>query len=95
MRVLERVAERGAYASRALDAELSRAGLDARDAALATEIVYGALRVLPELDRRIAAHLTPRPAHARRLRARRAARRLLPARLTRRACRRTRSSTRA
>jgi 16S rRNA (cytosine967-C5)-methyltransferase len=55
--VLERVAERGAYASRALDAELARAGLDARDAGLATEIVYGALRVLPALDARIAAFL--------------------------------------
>jgi 16S rRNA (cytosine967-C5)-methyltransferase len=57
IRVLERVAERGAYASRALDAELARAKLADRDAALATEIVYGALRVLPELDRRIALHL--------------------------------------
>jgi 16S rRNA (cytosine967-C5)-methyltransferase len=57
LRVLLRVAEDGAYASRALDAELTRAGLDARDAALATEIVYGTLRVLPELDRRIAAFL--------------------------------------
>jgi 16S rRNA (cytosine967-C5)-methyltransferase len=59
--VLHRVAERGAYASRALDAELSRAALPERDAALATEIVYGALRVLPELDRRIAPHLRRAP----------------------------------
>ncbi|MFI5308672.1 MAG: transcription antitermination factor NusB [Polyangiales bacterium] len=57
VRVLERVAERGAYASRALDAELGRARLQPRDAALATEIVYGALRVLPALDARIAARL--------------------------------------
>jgi 16S rRNA (cytosine967-C5)-methyltransferase len=56
--VLERVANGGAYASRALDAELSRAQLQVRDAALATEIVYGSLRVLPELDRVIAARLT-------------------------------------
>ena len=55
--VLERVAEQGAYASRALDAELSRAHLDARDAGLATEIVYGTLRVLPALDGRIASFL--------------------------------------
>ncbi|HKU36757.1 MAG TPA: transcription antitermination factor NusB, partial [Polyangiales bacterium] len=50
-RVLERVLGQGAYASRALDAELSRNKLAPRDAALATEIVYGALRVLPALDR--------------------------------------------
>ncbi len=55
--VLERVADHGAYASVTLDAELSRAKLAPRDAGLATEIVYGALRVLPELDRAIAAHL--------------------------------------
>jgi 16S rRNA (cytosine967-C5)-methyltransferase len=61
VRVLERVAEGGAYASRALDAELSRSRLDPRDAGLATEIVYGALRVLPALDRRIAAHLKRDP----------------------------------
>jgi 16S rRNA (cytosine967-C5)-methyltransferase len=57
IRVLERVAERGAYASRALDAELGRAHLPDRDAALATEIVYGALRVLPEIDRAYGVHL--------------------------------------
>lgn len=61
VRVLQRVAEQGAYASLALDAELSRAGLDRRGAALATAVVYGTLRVLPLCDRRIAAHLT-RPA---------------------------------
>jgi 16S rRNA (cytosine967-C5)-methyltransferase len=55
--VLERVTDKAAYASRALDAEIERAGLDPRDAALATEIVYGALRVLPALDRAIASHL--------------------------------------
>jgi 16S rRNA (cytosine967-C5)-methyltransferase len=61
--VLERVAEQGAYASRALDAELARARLQTRDAALATEIAYGALRVLPELDARLAAYLRrPLPA---------------------------------
>ncbi|HEX4351779.1 MAG TPA: transcription antitermination factor NusB [Polyangiales bacterium] len=56
--VLERVIDKAAYASRALDAELSRAHLDPRDAALATEIVYGTLRVLPALDRAITAQLT-------------------------------------
>jgi 16S rRNA (cytosine967-C5)-methyltransferase len=55
--VLERVIDKGAYASRALDAELSRARLDPRDSGLTTEIVYGALRVLPALDRAIASHL--------------------------------------
>jgi 16S rRNA (cytosine967-C5)-methyltransferase len=55
--VLLRVSEDGAYASRALDAELARARLDPRDAALATEIVYGALRVLPRLDAAYGAHL--------------------------------------
>ena len=55
--VLERVTDKGAYASRALDAEIARAQLDARDASLATEIVYGALRVLPALDAAIAGRL--------------------------------------
>ncbi|MEY4578629.1 MAG: hypothetical protein RL701_3332 [Pseudomonadota bacterium] len=55
--VLERVTDEGAYASRALDAELNRAQLEARDAGLATEIVYGSLRVLPELDRIVATRL--------------------------------------
>jgi 16S rRNA (cytosine967-C5)-methyltransferase len=55
--VLLRVATDGAYASRALDAELARARLDPRDAGLATEIVYGALRVLPTLDAAYGAHL--------------------------------------
>lgn len=52
-RVLHRVASKGAYATPTLDAEIRRAGLDPRDAALASEIVYGALRVLPSLDRTI------------------------------------------
>lgn len=50
-RVLHRVASKGAWAAPTLDAEIRRAGLEERDAALATEIVYGALRVLPSLDR--------------------------------------------
>ena len=56
--VIERVTDDAAYASRALDAELKRAQLEARDNALATEIVYGTLRVLPALDERIAQALT-------------------------------------
>ncbi|HJL14016.1 MAG TPA: transcription antitermination factor NusB [Sandaracinaceae bacterium LLY-WYZ-13_1] len=56
-RVLFRVAEEGAYASPALDAEIARAGLDRRDAALATELVYGTLRALPAVDRVLDARL--------------------------------------
>ncbi len=60
-RVLERVAAEGAYASRALDAELSRAAIDERDARLATEIVYGTLRTLPALDAALGQHLNRAP----------------------------------
>ncbi len=59
--VLERVFDKGAYAAPALDAELSRARVDPRDAALVTEIVYGTLRVLPALDEAIAARVTQDP----------------------------------
>jgi 16S rRNA (cytosine967-C5)-methyltransferase len=59
--VLYRVAEDGAYASRVLDAELSRARLDPRDAALATEIVYGTLRALPAMDAAYSGHLRRAP----------------------------------
>jgi len=55
--VLHRVCDDGAYAMRALDAELSRARVDPRDAALATETVYGALRVLPALDAALSPYL--------------------------------------
>lgn len=55
-RVLLRVWEEGAFAAAALDAELARsAGLDPRDAALATELVYGVLRAQGFLEARIAA----------------------------------------
>jgi 16S rRNA (cytosine967-C5)-methyltransferase len=57
MRVLHRVDVDKAFASLALDAEIARTTTDVRDAALATEIVYGSLRVMPDLDRAIAAHL--------------------------------------
>lgn len=56
-RVLHRVAVEEAWATPALDAEIARARLDRRDAALATEITYGALRVLPRLDAAVDAHL--------------------------------------
>ena len=56
-RVLARVDEDRSFASAALQAELSRAvQLEPRDRALATEIVYGSLRVLPWLVARIEAH---------------------------------------
>ncbi len=55
--VLRRVDQEGAWANRTLDAELRRRGVAGRDAALAAEIVYGVLRVLPSLDALIAARL--------------------------------------
>jgi 16S rRNA (cytosine967-C5)-methyltransferase len=58
--VLTRVAADGAFAAAVLDAELARSTqLEPRDRALATEIVYGALRVAPWLEAHIAKH-TPR-----------------------------------
>jgi 16S rRNA (cytosine967-C5)-methyltransferase len=56
--VLHRVCVDAAFASRVLDHELVRTELDERDARLATEIVYGTLRVLPALDQEIDRHLT-------------------------------------
>ena len=56
--VLHRVATDAAYATRALDAEISKAGLSPRDARLSTEIVYGTLRMLPEIDAALDQHLT-------------------------------------
>lgn len=56
--VLNRVTSDAAYAARALDAEIAQAGLDARDARLATEIVYGTLRMLPAIDARLDQQLT-------------------------------------
>jgi 16S rRNA (cytosine967-C5)-methyltransferase len=55
--VLVRVLSDGAFASAVLDAEVSRVvQLDVRDRALATELVYGSLRVVAWLDQRIARH---------------------------------------
>jgi 16S rRNA (cytosine967-C5)-methyltransferase len=55
-RVLVRVVRDESFAAAALEAELSRSKIDERDRALATELVYGTLRVLPfiesELDAR-------------------------------------------
>ncbi len=56
--VLCRVFVDQAFASRALDAELAQAQLAERDARLATEIVYGTLRTLPELDAVLDRYLT-------------------------------------
>jgi len=55
-RVLERVVSEGAYADLALDGELDRRGLSARDVALATELVYGTLRWQRYLDWILAPH---------------------------------------
>jgi 16S rRNA (cytosine967-C5)-methyltransferase len=55
--VLLRVEAGGAYASRALDAALARAGaVDPREAGLATELVYGTLRRALALDAALAPH---------------------------------------
>jgi 16S rRNA (cytosine967-C5)-methyltransferase len=52
--VLHRVGHDGAFASAALESELSQAAdLDARDRALATELTYGSLRYLPWLESQI------------------------------------------
>lgn len=52
--VIHRVGHDGAFASAALEAELSQAvDLDARDRALATELTYGSLRFLPWLEKQI------------------------------------------
>jgi 16S rRNA (cytosine967-C5)-methyltransferase len=56
--VLTRVFSEDAFASAALDATLYRAQVDPRDAALATELVYGVLRTEGALDERLAALAT-------------------------------------
>ncbi|MEM8608164.1 MAG: transcription antitermination factor NusB [Myxococcota bacterium] len=48
--VLSRIERDGAWATPTLDTEINRAGLERVDAALATQIVYGALRVRPSLE---------------------------------------------
>lgn len=59
--VLHRVEVDGAWATPTLDATLGRTSLERRDAALATAIVYGALRVLPALDEAIDRHCKRAP----------------------------------
>lgn len=53
---IRRVQDDSAWASRVLDMEIDRAGLDPRDAAFATGIVYGTLRRLVSIDRLIDSH---------------------------------------
>jgi 16S rRNA (cytosine967-C5)-methyltransferase len=55
LEVIRRVADEGAYSNRLLPAALGRSGLDERDRALATELAYGTLRHVPELDAAIGA----------------------------------------
>ena len=54
LEVVRRVADEGAYSNRLLPALLSHSGLDERDRAFATELAYGTLRRVPELDAAIA-----------------------------------------
>lgn len=57
--VIARVVADKAFAAAALDAELDRAvQLDARERALATELVYGTLRLLGWIEARVARHAT-------------------------------------
>jgi 16S rRNA (cytosine967-C5)-methyltransferase len=55
-RVLERVARDRAFADVTLEHELTRGSLDPRDAALATELVFGTLRWQRALDWRLGPH---------------------------------------
>jgi 16S rRNA (cytosine967-C5)-methyltransferase len=57
LEILVRVEAGGAYADRLLDRAPDRAGLDARDRALVTELVYGTLRWQRRLDDDLAAVL--------------------------------------
>lgn len=60
--MLQRVLREDAWATPTLDATLSRAALTTSEAARATDIVLGVLRVLPRLERAIDAHRTrPEP----------------------------------
>lgn len=55
-RVLDRVAQKDAWATLTLDGELARSGLPERDRRLAAELVYGVLRHRGRLDRALGAH---------------------------------------
>ena len=59
-RALERVATDGAFADLALDAEIAEKRLSPRDAALATELVFGTLRWQRYLDWILAPHVKRR-----------------------------------
>lgn len=50
LRALRRIDEEGAYANLVLRAELDRSGLDARDRAFVTDLVYGVTRLRRRLD---------------------------------------------
>jgi 16S rRNA (cytosine967-C5)-methyltransferase len=52
--VIRRVTDEGAYSNLALGRTIARAGLDERDAALATELAYGTLRRKVSLDHALA-----------------------------------------
>ncbi len=54
--VLQRLEQDQAWAAPTLDAEIRRASAQRADAALATQIVYGTMRVLPSVDAGIARH---------------------------------------
>jgi 16S rRNA (cytosine967-C5)-methyltransferase len=56
LEVVRRVADEGAYSSLLLPSALRRSGLDERDRALATELAYGTLRRIPEIDAAIGTH---------------------------------------
>jgi 16S rRNA (cytosine967-C5)-methyltransferase len=55
-RVLHRVSHDKAWAAPVLDAELRRGSVSRADAALATQIVYGSLRAVPDLEATLARH---------------------------------------
>lgn len=57
LRVIGRVTTEDAWASRVLDAELSRSHLPADERGLATELSYGVLRSMPRLDALLAPRL--------------------------------------
>ena len=59
--VVRRVFEQDAWADRALHGEARRAGLDARDRALATQLAYGVVQRVATLDHLVSG-LAKRPA---------------------------------
>lgn len=61
LEVLERIDTGGAYANRILSGALERAGLDQRDRALVTELVYGVTRRRRALDHRLEPYLMHPP----------------------------------